>query len=349
MRAISPRTKQRLRAYSWLFPSLAVVVAVAVGWSLFWFVKSYQTASALTAWMAREAQLGRAWSCPTRTIGGFPFSTAITCTGLLFQGDVRGSAVAGSLRGFRATMPLLRTGNAIARLDPPLALKSSDGALDIALQWDELAFELDSDGQTIGRMALAGSQVRLQGKAGGTDLGDGSIADVAGDFALIPDRDDHAYEVMISLHQGSIPALGGFLDTKLPIDFQLDGTVSHFHPSGPATLAAVLESWRAANGHLDVASASVKSGAVSLDAKGGLDLDGEHRVKGKLDAGFAGLDKAFRQLGIDPGLLAAGQVLSGLLGGQRSSPGRLHVPVTIAEGFLSIGPVRTPFQVPPLY
>jgi Uncharacterized protein conserved in bacteria (DUF2125) len=72
-------------------------------------------------------------------------------------------------------------------------------------------------------------------------------------------------------------------------------------------------------------------------------------VKGKLDASFGGLDKAFRQLGVDPALITAGQVLSGLLGGRGGRAGRMSLPLTFSGGFLSIGPVRTQIQIPPLY
>jgi hypothetical protein len=75
-----PKTKQRVAAYSWLLPSVAVVMAVAFGWSVFWYVKSREAAAAVTAWMMHEAQLGRAWSCPTQKTGGFPFSVEISLT-----------------------------------------------------------------------------------------------------------------------------------------------------------------------------------------------------------------------------------------------------------------------------
>jgi Uncharacterized protein conserved in bacteria (DUF2125) len=118
---------------------------------------------------------------------------------------------------------------------------------------------------------------------------------------------------------------------------------------GAETLQDFLENWRSANGHVDITTGWLTSGQMIFDATGGLDLDGQHRVNGKLDASFAGLDKAFRQLGVDPTLITAGQVLSGLLRGGRGGTGRLNLPLTFSEGFLSIGPVRTQIQIPPLY
>ena len=127
MQSNRPKTKPRTTAYSWLLPPVTVVVAAVIGWSLFWYVKSRETTAAVTAWTAHEARLGRAWSCPDQKTGGFPFSVEISCANLLFQGKVFGKTLTGTLRGFRATSPLLRTDNVLAQLDPPFAAKTSDG------------------------------------------------------------------------------------------------------------------------------------------------------------------------------------------------------------------------------
>jgi hypothetical protein len=343
-----PKTKQPLTAYSWLLPPVAIVVAVLIGWPVFWYVKSRHTAAAVRAWTTHEAQLGRAWSCPTQKIGGFPFSVEISCANLLFQGEILGKTLNGTVRGFRATSPLLRTDSLRAEMDSPFAAKTSDGRFDITMQWGELFLDLDGHPGALDRLTLSGNQVRLQGKAGGMDTVDGASGDV--NVVLARDRHDNAFEFMVSLNQGSIPALNSLLDTQLPIDMQVGGTISQVDFRGAETVQDFLEKWRSANGHVDITTAWLTSGHIIFDATGGLDLDGQHRVTGKLDASFAGLDKAFRQLGVDPALISAGQVLSGLLGGrQGGGTGRMNLPVTFSEGFVSIGPVRTPIQIPPLY
>jgi hypothetical protein len=350
MQSKGPKTKRRLTAYSLLLPLIAVVLAVAIVWPVFWYVKSRAALAALTAWTAHEARLGRAWSCPDRKTGGFPFSVEISCANLHFQGEILGKTMTGALRGFRATSALLRTGGVLAQLDPPFAAKTSDGTFEFTMQWGELFLDLEGQPGALDRVTLAGNQVRLQGKIVGIDPLEGAFGDVSGDFVLMQDRRDHAYDFIVSFKQGSIPALNSLLDTQLPIDMQVRGTISQVDLRGAETLQDFLENWRSANGHVDITAGSLTSGQVIFDAKGGLDLDGQHRVKGKLDASFAGLDKAFRQLGVDPALITAGQVLSGLLGGgQRGGRGRMNLPLAISEGILSIGPVRTQIQIPPLY
>lgn len=327
----------------------AVLLAIAVAWSAFWYVKSRQTAATITNWMTHESQLGRSWTCPDQKIGGFPFSVEISCAKLLFQGEILDKTLTGTVHGFHAISPLLRNDNLLARIDPPFAIKTSDGTLDITMQWNEFYIELEGLPGAFERVAFAGTKVKMEGKAGTLDPADGEVDQFLTRFSLSPGRQDNAYDFTFSFNDCTIPALNGLLDTQRPIGAQFAGTVSQAGIGRADSLVDFLEKWRLANGHVDITSARLISGAIQFEAKGGLDLDDQHRLKGKLDAGFAGFDPAFRQLNIDPGLITAGQVLSGLIGKGSIVPGRLNLPVSFSKGFLSIGPVRTSIQIPPLY
>jgi hypothetical protein len=338
-----PAKQSPLHRYSWLIVLLGMVAMAPIGWSLFWYAKSHEAAAALTAWMAQEARKGRIWTCPSQKIGGFPSSTAISCENVTFQGEAFGKTLSGTLRGLHATSPLMRSDNLLVRLDPPFTAKSSGGDLDVTAQWSELLVEIDGAPGVLGQLAFVGSQVRLQGFALGADV-TGSVGDLNGSFARSPGRHDEAYDLTFSLHQGLIPALNDFLDTNVPVSLQFEATMTPGIPHGAATLAETLEKWRAANGRFDVTFASLTSGPVDFNAKGSLGIDGEHHVEGKLDASCTGLDQALEHLGVDPSLVAAGQLVAGLLG---RNPLKLHL--SFADGFLSIGPVRTPIELPPLY
>jgi hypothetical protein len=351
MESKGPAAKPR---FDWKSSSLvliaAILLAVVVGWSIFWFVASRQNASIITGWMKQEAQHGRIWSCPDQKVGGYPFTVTISCTNLLFQGEVFGKQLTGTVHGFRASAPLLRTDSLFAEMDPPFAAKSSDGALDIAMQWTYLALDLEGQPDIFERISLVGDGVTLQGTIGGTDVINGKVADFNSYVVLSPDRHDHAYDVAFAFNDGSFPALNTFLDTQLPVSVSLGATISQADITGVASLRDFLEKWRGANGQLDVTNARLRSGTISFDAGGTLGLDDEHRVKGKLQTEFGGLDKALRHLDVDPALLTVGQVLSNLLGnGGKDSAHRLKLPLTISDGRLAIGPVRTSIQIPPLY
>ena len=342
--------KHRSRAYYLVVIPATVILMIVAGWSVFWYFMSRQAAAAVTKWAAHEAQLGRNWTCPNQKIQGFPFTVEISCDNLQFQGELLGRASTGIVRGFHAVAPLLRNDNILARLEPPFTAKTSDGTLDVTMQWAEFYVELEGDPSAPQRLALAGTEIKLQGRAGSVDPMDGGFKEFHSYLSLASDRHDNSYDFMFSFNDGSVPALNNFLDSQLPLGVEFGGTISQADLGQAGTFSELLEKWRSANGHIDVSTARLRSGGTSFEATGGFDLDEQHRVKGKLDAVFAGFGNAFRQLNIDPGLITAGQALSGLLGRAGGGvPGRLSLPVNFSEGYLSVGPVRTSIQLPPLY
>ena len=341
--------KERSRAYYLVYIPAAVLLTIVVGWSIFWYFVSRQTAAAVTNWMTHEAKLGRRWTCPNETTGGYPFTVEVSCANLLFEGKILDKTLTGTVRGFHATAPLLRNDNLLARIDSPFVATTSNGTVDIKMLWDEFYIELEGPPSAYQRVAFAGTKIKLLGRAGDFDPMEVGFDEMHSYVSLSPDLHNNSYDFMFSLNDGSIPALSSLLDTQNPIAVEFGGTLSQAGIGSAETFADLLEKWRLANGHLDVATARLTSGGILFEAKGGLDLDDQHRVEGKLDSEFAGFDKAFRQLHLDPRLFAAGQVLSGLLGKGGNVPGRLDLPVIFSGGYLSIGPMRTPIQIPPLY
>lgn len=341
--------KHRSIAYYLVYVPGAVLLAIAAGWSIFWYGVSRQTAAAVGSWLTHEAQAGRIWTCPDQKIRGFPFTVEISCANLLFQGKIQDETLTGTVRGFHVAAPLLSKDNLLARIEPPFTAQTSDGAYDITMQWSELYIELDGPPGAFEKIAFAGNHLKVQGRAGALDPVDGGFDEFHSFFVQSPERHDNAYDFMFSFNDGIIPALGSLLDSQLPIGIQLGGTISQARVGGAQSLPDFFEKWRSASGRVDITTGRLTSGGILLEAKGDLNLDDQHRVRGKLDASFAGFEKAFRQLNIDPGLVTAGHFLSGLLGKGSDVPGRLNLPVTFSEGFLSVGPIHTPIQIPPLY
>lgn len=341
-----PAKRSFLHRYSWLIVLVVMAAMAPIGWTGFWYAKSRTAAAAVNAWMAQEARSGRNWSCPSQKISGFPYSIVISCENAAFQGAVLGQNVSATLHGLRATSPLLRSDNLLVKLEPPFSAKSSTANLDLSAQWSELLVEFEGTPSAIGQIAFMGGEVKVNGKVFGMDAAGSSFGDANGLFARAPGRQDQAYDVVVSFHQGQIPALNRVLDTNVPIALQFEATMTPGVPNGAASFADALEKWRVSQGKLDVTFASLTSGPIDFNAKGGLGLDSEHRIAGKLDGHFAGLEKALQHLNLAPAIPSLGPALSGFLGG--GSDG-LKLPVIFSGGFLQIGPLRTGIAIPPLY
>jgi hypothetical protein len=120
-------------------------------------------------------------------------------------------------------------------------------------------------------------------------------------------------------------------------------------------VAERLEVWRAAGGRLDPASLDIRKGETRLKLNGGLGLDAAHRPEGKLQLEGDGLAPLARRFGLNLDMVAAGNLLDGLLGGKprkddAPKKAELRLPLTLANGRVAIGPAaRCRWRSPPLY
>ncbi|MCL2384352.1 MAG: DUF2125 domain-containing protein [Alphaproteobacteria bacterium] len=349
MSSVTKAIKERASTYSHIFIPAAILLIIAVGWSIFWFFASRQAVSAVGHWLEQEAKLGRNWTCLDQKIGGYPFKIEIMCSGLQFSGNIADMAMTGSVPGFEATAPLLRQDDLLIRLEPPFIAKAQDGGIDLNLGWKDFYVQLEGSPGAYQSIVLAGTQVKLQGHVADLPPLEGGFNELQSHLSLAQDRHDNSYDFTFAFNDGAIPALTQVLHTQESLYVQFGGSLSQVPAGNATTFADFLEHWRTTNGHLDIASARLSSGGTQFEATGGLGLDEQHRVNGELNAVFAGFDKVFRQLHMDPGVLVAGKALSGLMGKGSGVPGRLDLPLSFSAGHVSIGPVLTPLEIPPLY
>lgn len=332
---------------------LAAVALLILGWSIFWYIGSRKAEATLTAWMEREAQAGRKWICPDQRIGGYPFEIEISCSRPAFRGEILGKTYTGTLRGFRAASPLMRPESVVAEMDAPFVVKTNDGTVDFNLQWSNLGLELEGRPTPLSRLSLIGEQVALQGTIDGMNALAGSAGIFHAYVVPTPDSRGQTYDFLLALSQASFPDLERLLNLSAPITATFAGAITQTDFAGATNLDERIEQWRAAGGRINLKTARLTSGATKFDAHGSLDLDDGHRPRGKLDAAIAGLEPALSRLGVDPALLKAGSLLTSALGsraqGETDSATGVTAPLTIADGWLSIGPIRTPVRFSPLY
>jgi hypothetical protein len=340
-----------------LVAAVVVIAAVLVGaWSLFWYFAMQETQSLLEAWMGREKSVDRVWTCPDRQIAGYPFKIEISCANAGFSGEVFGKQVAGSLKGIHFTAALLHPDQADAAIEPPFEWHSADGDSQMTLQWDSMQVRLDGLPQDLEAVSIEGTNVSLQGGIKGFGALTGRAGNVNSTIAAVPERRaDDVYTFHIMLQNVSIPVFDSFLGSSASDAIKLDGTVTKADFRAPGKAAERLDHWRQAGGQLDLSEAMLTRGTTKIAARGALRLDDQHRPQGQLDAQFTGAEPLLKRFGINPALIGAGSLLTSLLGGKpNNAPAQdgassLHLPVTLRSGFVSVGPVKTNFAVPPLY
>ena len=330
------------------------VLLLAGGWALAWRWAAGETVHTLDDWMAREARVGRHWTCPDRAVSGFPARVVVACTAPRFAGEIAERTFAGRLGGFRAEASLFHPRTIQAALQSPFAVEASagDGALD--LTWTRLDVELAGLPDVVGRTDLQAEGLAVKGDVAAWGHLEGEADRLTAAVAKRADRADDAYDLHLDLAGGHVPALDALLGLTAPMTAILEATVDQVDFAASGGAADRLEIWRQAGGRVEIGSLRLTHGTASIGGSGGLVLDGAHRPEGRLDARFAGLEPILRRFGVDPGLVAATGLIGSLFGGGRNTGhaddgGGLRLPVTFAGGRVAIGPVRTAIPVPPLY
>jgi hypothetical protein len=320
--------------------------------SLAWHFAAAAAGGALDALILKEQKHGRVWSCPERRIAGFPFAIELACVEPRFAGLVSGVQTEVQAKALHARFSLFRPTEVTAEIEAPFALRSADGRTDISARWTSLQIVASGAPQEPKRILFRGQAVAIHGftEALGTLAAEAAQCD--GAIAKAASAEPHAYDFRLAAQDIANPLLATALGSQRIDEFKTGGTITEavFDPS--VRPAHNLEQWRMRGGRIDFANLDLSQAETRVSAQGTLMLDAAHRPQGKFDTQSVGLEPILQRHGINPSLVTAGVLLSGLLGGGSASagkPGELRLPVRAEGGGLTIGPVKTAVRLSPLY
>jgi hypothetical protein len=331
--------------------AVLILVLIAAGWSGLWLWGANEAGHRVDGWIKAEAVQGRIWTCPNRTLSGYPIAMAVTCSDPTFSGMALGQSVEGTVAEVKAEASLLHPRIIAISLRPPFAYKSADGQVDVHGTWTalDLAFGALPDIRTL---VLAGRDVAVGGRLGQAGSQSGRATLLETQFTMTPDAADPLLDFDIAIGGMAMPPLDALLGGTQPIDATLKGRLDHADPAQARSPEEAMDLWRRSGGRVDLAASRLDRGASSVSASGTLGLDEAHRPQGRLDAQFVGLGPILSRYGISGNFAAAGALLSSLFGGgkhQDATPGALSLPVSLQNGRVGVGPIRTQIAIPPLY
>ncbi len=332
---------------------LAVIVLVAVGaaWSGLWFFAQREAGRRIDAWIDAEATQGRMWTCPGRTITGYPLALVVTCRQPVFVGQALGQGVRGSLAGLTAAASLLHPRSLALDLTSPFTYRTADARVDVTGAWSALHSTLFGL-PAIRALALRGSDVGVEGRFGGDDREGGHAAAIDATFTLATGGVDPTLDFTVTVGAVAVPPLDALLGGATPADVALSGRLDQARTEDARSPEELMERWRLAGGHVDLASSHLTRGGSQVSATGSLRLDDAHRPQGRLDARFVGMEPILAHYGISGNLAGVGSLLGSLFGGhahEPTEPGTLALPINLTNGRVAVGPIRTPIPLPPLY
>ncbi len=341
-------TAERRHSRFWLYTPFILLLLVAIGWSVAWWVIRDRATTSLDAWLATEARAGRQWTCADRQVGGYPFRVLVACNSL----TLRQGPVTASLGRVTSISQVYQPAFIITEIEGPLRV--TDGRTTLEGTWDLLQTSLHASSRGFQRFSLVAESPRVTV----TGLGAEDVVSNSRhlEFHVRPNPTrgaDKAFDAALTVREAQIPLLDHLVGGGEPADFSFDATVTQAEGFRARPVGLELERWRKAGGALEILMLSINKGARRAEAKGALTLDEWHRPAGQLDVSAAGLD----------GLL--GNVVGGRLGGALlgalfgQAPGGKPAaqptlvplpPLRLDNGKLAMGPFVVPgIRFMPLY
>jgi len=368
------------RRRPWLIATpLALVVLLAAVWCGVWYYAARDAQARINDWQAQQARAGRAFSCGSQGVGGFPFRIEVRCTDAVAELKDTKPPVAVKLKEILVIAQVWDPKLLIAEFTGPLTASDPGQPPYASATWKLAQASVRGTPATPERASIVADGLKLEGAApGNPPLFDARHAEFHARMQFGSWPHNPAVDLAVKLAAATAPALGPY--TREPLDADILAVLHGMKDLAPKALPIWLREWQAAGGRLEVQSARVAQGDALATAAGMLALTARGRLDGSLQLNVAGLDKYLPTIGAErkgaslsldrvapalnaidravPGLgarvapqaqnLAAG--LLGLLGKPVEIEGKrgVSVPLRFTDGAASFGPLPLG-QVPPAF
>ena len=329
MHSSAPRRPSRLGLYL----PFGILAIVCLLWSGFWFYASAKTGELMDDAFAREAKAGRDWTCPGRSVSGFPFRIELICDAPTFVSRVEGRAGEGRLGRLLVQARAIDPTRAIATLTGPLVVKTVNAAAE--LNWNDAKMSLATDTAVINDFSLdvQGLTASVTNGSSQPVLGGAHRVSVAigQDGPQAPTAAD--YKIALKVDGLTLAQLDTATANAQPLNLEIQALAAKVPRLPNRDWRVSAEEWRSGNGTLKVILFDLVKGPMRLGLSGDLGIDAAHYPTGRLEASFQGLDAVAGQLGAKS---LAGLVRSGRL------------PMLLSSGKLFVGPLPLA-NLTPLY
>src|SRR5581483_1734149 len=251
------RSRSTIRKYIGL---VVVVVLLAAGWSGFWYYAVGKAEQAIAGWKAREAKVGRIYTCGQETLSGFPFRIEVRCdlaraefTQVTPKLDIKTTGVLVAAQIYQPTL-------LISEFTGPLSVAEAGKPPSFIANWklgqtsvrgtpnapERVSIVLD--GPSVVRMTSSGTEPFA--KADHFELHGRMLEGSASKNPVI--------EVALRSTQASLPGVNPLM--VAPIDSEIDAVLRGLKDFGPKSWADRFREIQASGGSIDIPQARVQQG-----------------------------------------------------------------------------------------
>jgi hypothetical protein len=303
-----------------VFVPLALVVVLALGWSVFWFVAAGWAETRIAGWREREANSGRFYNCERQAVGGFPFRIEVRCVDPSIE---------------------------LRRNEPPIALKASDLVVVSQIYQPTLLISelvgpmtIAEPGQspsyvanwTLGQSSVRGTPAaperasivfdqpivnRVSGGAQATVLKADRI-ELHGRIAEGSVTGDPVIELVLRLANATAPDLHSF--TRQPIESDITAKLYGLADFAPKPWPVRFRELQARGAKIEITRARVRQGEAIAASAGTLSLTTRGGLDGQIQVTILGLESVVKSLDLDQAM-SQGKVGSAIGALDRLIPG----------------------------
>lgn len=284
-----------------VFVMPGLVVLLAIGWSVFWYVASAQIGRQFEGWQAREAKAGRIYKCGDLSVGGYPFRFEVSCanagaslaaqTASQAPIEVRVARILAVaqvynpkllIAEFTAPATVLPQGGQSLTAKWTLAQASVYGLPEepqrVALVLDNPAIDriVSSVQSPFGRA----KHVELHGRIAEGSVNDHPVIDIAAEL-------------------GSATVEGVHPLAAQPFDMTAQARIKGLNNLAPKPWPERFREIQAANGNVEIVNSRIQQGDLIAVASGTLGISPQGRLDGELKMTVAGLERIIPALGLD--------------------------------------------------
>jgi len=362
------------RRRPWLIATpLILVLVLAAVWSGVWYYAAREAEARVNDWQAQQAKAGRAFSCGSQKVGGFPFRIEVRCADAAVELKDTQPPLALRLKEIHVISQVWDPKLLIAEFTGPLTAAEPGQVPHVTATWALAQASVRGTPSAPERASISVDDLKLSGTApGDAPLFDSKHAEFHARTQYGSWPHNPAIDLAMKLKAATAPGLGPY--TRDPLDADVLAVLHGMKDLRPKPLPVRLREWQEAGGRLEIQNARVAQNETVGKASGTLALTQRGRLDGALRLDVAGLEKLLpaisgaaaerkgAPLGLDraapalnaidravPGLgariapqaqsLAAG--LLGLLGKPVEVEGKrgVSVPVKFTDGATSLGPI----------
>ncbi|MEA2979136.1 MAG: hypothetical protein QOF09_959 [Alphaproteobacteria bacterium] len=290
------QTKPIARRRRWPAVLIVLLVVLAGAWGGAWYYGSRVLERTIEGWKAREAKAGRAYTCATQTIGGFPFGIELRCADAGADLTSTKPPLALKARGMLVSAHVWQPTQFTTEIVGPLTIAEPGDAVTISANWRHAQTKVHGLPTSPESVSIQVEQIVVD-RAAGEKLFKADRADLNGRLLSGTVQDNPVIEMVLKLVAASAPSWHPAAAT--PVNADVTAVLRGLKNFAPKPWPERFRELQAAGGRIEIRSARVQQNDTIAVANGVLSLSAAGRLDGQLRLTVANLEKFLPTLGLE--------------------------------------------------